>query len=75
MDASPAVGIFGGNVEALRLIKAYRGYKPGAVIHATPQLAETLKTSGVAVSEEQKTFLPADGAERAVEARSNVETR
>jgi hypothetical protein len=62
-------------VEALRLIKAYRGYRAGEVIHATPQLAATLKNEGVAVPESQRTFLAAEGAERAVEARSNVETR
>lgn len=62
-------------LESLRLLKSYRGYGVGAVIHATPQLAEALRSSGVAVSENQTTFLPADGSERAVEARANVEKR
>ena len=56
-------------------MKAYRGYKVGAVIHATPQLAAALKSAGVAVAETQRSWLPSDGAERAVEARANVETR
>jgi hypothetical protein len=62
-------------VEALRLLKAYRGYRAGEVIHATPTLAQTLKSEGIAVADTQRTFLAAEGAERAVEARSNVETR
>jgi hypothetical protein len=77
---APAVSVYGGTVadnhlEPLRLLKAYRGYRPGQVIRATPQLAGTLKASGIAAPEPQRTFLAADGAERAVEARSNVETR
>lgn len=62
-------------MEALRLIRSYRGYKAGSVIRATPQLAETLKATGVAVTDSQQTFIASDGAERAVDARSNVETR
>jgi hypothetical protein len=63
------------HLEALRLLKAYRGYRAGEVIRATPQLAATLVAEGVAAQEAQRTFLPAGGAERAVEARSTVETR
>lgn len=62
-------------MEALRLLKAYRGYRAGEVIYATPTLARTLKSEGIAATEPQRTFLAAAGAERAVEARSNVETR
>jgi hypothetical protein len=61
--------------EALRLVKAYRGYKAGDVIRATPNLAQVLKSEGVAVPDRQQTFLSEQGAERAVEARSNVEAR
>lgn len=62
-------------MEALRLLKAYRGYRPGEVIHATPKLAETLRADGIAVTEGQTTFLSAQAAERAVESRAKVETR
>lgn len=62
-------------MEALRLLKAYRGYRPGQVIHATPNLARTLRADGIAVTEGQTTFLPAQTAERAVESRATVETR
>ena len=62
-------------MEAMRLKKAYRGYSPGDVIHATPRLAEYLRQEGIAVPEAQRSFLPAAGAERAVETRANVETR
>ena len=62
-------------MEALRLTRAYRGYRPGDVIHATPRLSEYLRQEGIAVPEAQTSFLPAAGAERAVEARADVETR
>lgn len=61
--------------QSLRLIRAYRGYKAGDVIQATPNLADTLQRDGIAVPEHQTTFLPAQAAERAVESRSTVETR
>ena len=62
-------------MEALRLLKAYRGYKPGQVIRATPNLAQALRADGIAVTEGHTTFLPAQAAERAVESRAKVETR
>lgn len=58
--------IRGHAVETLRLLKSYRGYRPGMVIRATPKLAETLRAEGIAATEPQQSFLPADGAERAV---------
>lgn len=58
----------------MRLLKAYRGYGAGAVIHATDGLAKTLEESGVAVPETQTSFLPSGAAERAVESRK-AETR
>lgn len=62
-------------MEALRLLRSYRGYKVGQVIHATERLAETLQRDGIAVPEAQRSFLPAEAAERGVESRANVETR
>lgn len=62
-------------MESLRLLKAYRGYRPGQVIQATPNLARTLRADGIAVTEGQTTFLPNEAAERAVESRAKVETR
>lgn len=58
--------------EPLRLLRAYRGYRRGEVISATPNLAKVLVESGVAqrVAEEQR--LP--GMERAVQSVA-VETR
>lgn len=64
-----------GATEPLRLLKSYRGYGVGAVIHATPQLAETLKRDGVAVADHQTTFLEHETAERAVATPQAVETR
>jgi hypothetical protein len=51
-------------MENIRLIKAYRGYKAGQVITATPELAKVLGESGVAVLDRQ-TVLP-QVSERAV---------
>lgn len=62
-------------MESLRLLKPYRGYRAGQVIQATPNLAQTLRADGIAVTEEQTTFLPAQASERAVESRAKVETR
>lgn len=62
-------------MEPLRLLKAYRGYRPGQVIRATPRLSETLRADGIAVPAAPTASLPADAAERAVESRATVETR
>lgn len=51
-------------MENIRLIKAYRGYRAGQVIKATPDLAKVLQGSGVAVPDRQ-TVLP-QVSERAV---------
>jgi hypothetical protein len=66
-------------MHTLRLLKSYRGYKAGEVIKATPNLAETLQASGVAVIDPQASFLEPAKAERAVgvkvQARQAIETR
>jgi hypothetical protein len=51
-------------METIRLLKAYRGYKAGQAITATPELAKVLHESGVAVLDRQ-TVLP-QVSERAV---------
>jgi hypothetical protein len=61
--------------ETLRLVKAYRGYGVGSVIHATARLAEQLVADGYAVRDHQKTFLDHQAAERAVATQPAVETR
>jgi hypothetical protein len=61
----------------VRLVKAYRGYKAGAVVQATPGLAERLVEDGTAVRETQRSLLEQAGdgrVERAVAAPA-VETR
>lgn len=58
--------------EPLRLLRAYRGYRRGEVISATPGLAKVLVESGVAQRVEEEQRLP--GMERAVESVT-VETR
>ncbi len=58
--------------EPLRLLRAYRGYRRGEVISATPSLAKVLVESGVAQRVEEEQRLP--GMERAVES-VKVETR
>lgn len=61
--------------EPLRLVKAYRGYGVGALIHATRRLAEQLVADGFAVRDHQTTFLEHQAAERAVASQPAVETR
>lgn len=61
--------------EPLRLLKSYRGYGVGAVIHATHRLAEQLVADGYAVPEHQTTFLEHQAAERAVATPPAIETR
>lgn len=64
-------------MEALRLLKSYRGYRPGKVIQATPSLADHLVEAGIAARDHQASLLPAEPrpqAERAV-AAVPVETR
>ena len=65
------------DLHPIRLVKAYRGYKAGAVVQATPGLAERLVEDGTAVRETQRSLLEQAGdgrVERAVAARA-VETR
>lgn len=62
----------------LRLLKSYRTYRAGAVIRATPGLAEQLVASGTAVEDRQTSLLEGAGrqtAERAVAAQPAAETR
>lgn len=62
----------------LRLLKAYRNYRAGLTIRATPGLAEQLVAAGVAVKDRQGSLLEEAGrqtAERAVAAPAAVETR
>lgn len=63
------------DTEPLRLVKAYRGYRAGVVIHATHRLAEQLVADGIAVQESQTTFLEHQAAERAVATPPAIETR
>jgi hypothetical protein len=62
-------------LHSIRLIKAYRGYRAGTVIRATPGLADHLVETGAGVRDSQ-TMLDAAAArpERAV-AVPAVETR
>jgi hypothetical protein len=65
------------DLHPIRLVKAYRGYKAGAVIQATSGLAERLVEDGLAVRETQRPLLDQAGdrrMERAVAAPA-VETR
>jgi hypothetical protein len=63
------------DTEPLRLVKSYRGYGVGAVIHATRRLAEQLVADGYAVRDHQTTFLEHQTAERAVATEPAVEKR
>ncbi len=60
-------------MQTVRLVKAYRGYKAGAVITATPGLAATLIASRLAVAESQQQIPQV--AERAVAQGQSVESR
>lgn len=60
-------------LHSIRLIKAYRGYRAGTVIQATPGLAEHLVETGSGVRDSQ-TMLQAERPERAVAGQS-VERR
>lgn len=65
------------DLHPIRLVKAYRGYRAGAVIQATTGLAERLVEDGLAVREPQRSLLEQAGdrrTERAVAAPA-VETR
>lgn len=65
------------DLQPIRLVKAYRGYRAGAVIQATAGLAERLVEDGLAVLERQRPLLEEarDGrVERAV-APGPVEVR
>lgn len=62
----------------LRLLKPYRTYRAGVVIHATPGLAKQLVDNGTAVQDRQGSLLEESGrqaAERAVATHAAVETR
>lgn len=60
---------------ALRLVKAYRGYRSGEVIHATPRLADFLVVEGIAVREADRPLLQMEAVERAVGEPPATETR
>jgi hypothetical protein len=60
-------------LHSIRLIKAYRGYRAGTVIRATPGLADHLVETGAGVRDSQ-TMLQAERPERAVAGQS-VERR
>jgi hypothetical protein len=60
---------------SLRLVKAYRGYKSGEVIQATPRLAAELERLGVAVGDAARPLLEPQRAERAVATHQAVEAR
>lgn len=65
------------DLRPIRLVKAYRGYRAGVVIQATPGLAERLVEDGLGVHEPQRSLLEQAGdrqVERAVSAPA-VETR
>ena len=61
--------------DAIRLLKPYRGYGVGEMIHATRRLAEHLVDDGYAVRDHAKTFLEHQSAERAVASQPAVEIR
>ncbi len=60
---------------SLRLVKAYRGYKSGEVIQATPRLAAELERLQVAVPEAARPLLDASRFERAVATPIALEAR
>lgn len=51
-------------METVRLLKTFRGYRPGQTVTVTPALARVLAESGVAVADRQ-TVLP-QVSERAI---------
>lgn len=62
----------------VRLLRPYRGYRPGTVIRATPGLAAHLVQNMTAVVERQASLLEVAGrqaAERAVAQPNAAETR
>jgi hypothetical protein len=66
------------HLEAIRLVKTYRGYRSGVVIRATAGLAERLVHDGLAVREPQRSLLDEarDGrVERAVATQAAAEVR
>jgi hypothetical protein len=59
----------------IRLIKAYRGYRAGTVIRATPGLAEHLVETGAGVRDLQTTLEAAAARPERAVAVPTVETR
>ncbi len=59
-------------MQAIRVLKSYRGYRAGETFVATAALASVLIQSGVAVADAQSSFLGRQ--ERAIYSPQNVET-
>lgn len=59
-------------MQAIRVLKSYRGYRAGETFVATAALAAVLIESGVAVADSQSSFLARQ--ERAIYSPQNVET-
>lgn len=59
-------------MQAIRVLKSYRGYRAGETFVATAALAAVLIESGVAVADSQSSFLGRQ--ERAIYSPHNVET-
>ena len=59
-------------MQAIRVLKSYRGYRAGETFVATASLAAVLIESGVAVADAQGSFLARQ--ERAIYSPQNVET-
>ena len=59
-------------MQAIRVLKSYRGYRAGETFVATAALAAVLIESGVAVADAQSSFLGRQ--ERAIYSPQNVET-
>ena len=59
-------------MQAIRVLKSYRGYRAGETFVATAALAAVLIESGVAVADGQSSFLARQ--ERAIYSPQNAET-
>lgn len=59
-------------MQAIRVLKSYRGYRAGETFVATAGLAAVLINSGVAVADAQSSFLARP--DRAIYSPQNVET-
>ena len=59
-------------MQAIRVLKSYRGYRAGETFVATAALAAVLIKRGVAVADSQSSFISRQ--ERAIYSPQNVET-